>query len=181
MNRLFFALDIAASDKQTIAHWRDNKFKQAFKAIPSDNFHITLAFLGNTSSEQQQQLISDANKFAKLIYPINKPQLLLTHLGLFKKPKVMYLGLQTCPCWLNDLANNLSQAAINIGLFQENRAYCPHLSIYRKASAIDNNSLEIAMTGKNMPLKIKSFSLYQSISSEQGVVYTPINTWKLAT
>ncbi len=179
MKRLFFALDIAANDKQSIAQWRDQQLKQPFKAIASDNFHITLAFLGNTTSEQQQQLTNHASKLTQQMSPIKDQTLRLDHLGLFKKPKVMYLGLQMCPSWLSELANKLSQAAIALGLFQENRSYCPHLSIYRKAHAIDDNTLNTSIINKNITLKINSFSLYQSISSEHGVIYTPIHTWQL--
>ncbi|MBL4909906.1 MAG: RNA 2',3'-cyclic phosphodiesterase [Alteromonadaceae bacterium] len=186
MKRLFFALDITNNDKQLLTHWRDKALNLPFKTITTENFHITLAFLGNTSSVQQQQLTDSANKFSQQISPITSPILQLNHVGLFKKPKVMYLGLQTCPDWLNDLANNLSQAAIKIGLLQEKRAYCPHLSIYRKAHAMDDGSLnigmsDIEMSDKKIIIKINSFSLYRSVSSEQGVIYTPITTWKLTT
>jgi len=95
--RLFFALDISKKDKDSIANWRDQTLKLPYKAITQDNFHITLAFLGNTTSEQQQHLTNQATKLAQQIV-INAPNILqLNHTGLFKKPKVFYLGLSTCP------------------------------------------------------------------------------------
>ena len=171
--RLFFALDISANDKQTIAYWRDQTLKLPFKAITKNNFHITLAFLGNTNAEQQQKLINGANILARPITANKNNELQLDHIGLFKKPKVMYLGLHTCPNWLHDLANNLSKAALAVDLHQENRPYCPHLSIYRKATPITHHY------AVNFSLVIKSFSLYQSISQKTGVTYCPINTWQL--
>jgi len=174
MKRLFFALDIADNDKKIIAHWRDNKLNLPFKAITKDNFHITLAFLGNTTSQQQQHLIEHATKLAQQIAPLNYHDLQLDHLGLFKKPKVMYLGLTTCPNWLSALATSLSDAAITEGLFQENRPYCPHLSIYRKATANTQNA------SLKRSINVNSFSLYESIPRENGVSYCPIKTWQFA-
>jgi 2'-5' RNA ligase len=173
--RLFFALDINEQDKALVAQWRTRYLSMPFKAIAHRNFHITLAFLGNTSNIQQHQLSEKATTLAQQISPIaaNESYLTLNSLGLFKKPKVLYLGLQHCPLWLSTLAQQLSQTASKIGLFQENRPYCPHLSIYRKATHV-NDSLLVAIG-----LQVQSFSLYESISSEQGVVYTPIKTWRL--
>ena len=173
MKRLFFAVDVSASDKQAIANWRDKQLALPFKAIVADNFHITLAFLGRTTTDQQQQLMIVANELAQHISGINEQTLQLRHTGLFKKPQVLYLGLATCPSWLTTLAQNLSKAAIAQGLSQENRRYCPHLSIYRKATSI-NQTIAI-----DLSIQITSFSLYQSKPSDHGVIYQPIKTYSL--
>jgi len=171
--RLFFALDISKKDKDAIAHWRDQALKLPYKAIAQDNFHITLAFLGNTTSEQQQHLTNHATELAQQIV-INAPNILqLNHTGLFKKPKVFYLGLSTCPNWLNELATDLSDAAIAEGLFQENRPYCPHLSLYRKATE------QTKLPSLKRLINVNSFSLYESISTDHGVSYCPIKSWQL--
>ena len=65
MTRLFFALDIEEQDKKALAHWRETSLKLPFKKVPKDNFHVTLAFLGNISTEQQTALISFADQIAK--------------------------------------------------------------------------------------------------------------------
>jgi len=173
MNRLFFALDISSSEKQTIAHWRDNQLKLPFKAIPANNFHVTLAFLGQVNAQQQQNLVASAAQVSKQLFPLINTKLVFEHLGLFNKPKVFYLGLSHCPNWLEKLAKGLSGTAIKEGLFQENRPYCPHLSIYRKA--VKTTSIH----SLNISIEINSFSLYQSQSSEQGVIYQPIKTYPL--
>jgi len=177
--RLFFALDILPSDKALIANWRDSKLNLPFKAIAVDNFHITLAFLGNVTSQQQALLSNKADEIVQQVLSIKIPPLkisdplLLNSIGLFKKPQVLYLGLKTCPNWLKQLAESLTVQSKLIGLFQEERAYLPHLSLYRKASDI-TNSFQL-----QMPLEIKSFSLYQSSSTEYGVSYCVIKTWQL--
>jgi len=177
--RLFFAVDIFPNDKKIIANWRERKLNLPFKAVTMDNFHITLAFLGDVTMQQQAQLSNKADEITQQILPLytsfveeEKP-IVLNHLGLFQKPKVLYLGLKVCPNWLKKLAENLSEQAKLIGLYQEDRPYLPHLSIYRKANEITTDRQP------NIPINIKSFSLYQSYPTDYGVSYCPIKTWKL--
>jgi len=68
----------------------------------------------------------------------------------------------------------LSDAAIAEGLFQEKRPYCPHLSLYRKATE------QTKLPSFKRLINVNSFSLYESISSEKGVSYCPIKTWPIA-
>lgn len=173
MKRLFFALDISADQKQLIAAWRDSQLHFPFKAVSMQNFHITVVFLGVVTEQQQQALlINKANSVVKQIFPVDN-RLLLTTCGLFKKPQVLYLNLHDSPTWLTILANTLSTAASDIGLFQENRLYHPHLSLYRKATSLTTNK------SINLTLPCQSFSLYHSMSTASGVVYQPLITWPL--
>ena len=186
MSRLFFALDITDTDKQKLANWRNQQLNLPFKAVASDNFHITLAFLGAVTKEQQKILKDNASQYCQKITQKMKAQLKPTAetiqsntlsfdlCELFKKPKVIFLGITNSPQWLNLLAEQLSSCARNIGLFQENRPYCPHISLYRKANRVPLKPLM-----QNITIEIKSFSLYESISTQSGACYKPIKTWVL--
>ena len=178
-NRLFFALDINEHDKAVIHQWRNEQLSLPYKAIALENFHITLAFLGLVNAKQQQELILKANTANQqltnnLQFKKQGTELVLQNLGLFQKPQVLYLGLLHCPCWLTQLATSLSVAAVVEGLFQEPRPYCPHLSLYRKAKALTKPTPNFSHK-----LSINSFSLYQSISSSEGVQYKPLHQWQL--
>jgi len=183
--RLFFALDIQQEDKQAIAQWQEalhNKLISAeitsFKPIVANNFHVTLAFLGAVDNDQYQQLVQFADmllnreQLARII-TTQPPKISLTKLGLFKQPKVLYLGLSETPNWLETLAVEFKEKAKSLSIFQEERPYLAHLSLFRKATFVPDV----------LPLKtslcIKSISLYQSINDGSGVVYRPINTWPL--
>jgi 2'-5' RNA ligase len=176
--RTFFALDINATDKTKIAFYRAQYLSLPFQLIDKKNFHITLSFLGATTPEQQQALMLFAADISAQLQDISPDILLLDHCGLFKKPKVFYLGLYQQPTWLQTLAQALIDYAKNLNIPQENRPYCPHLSIYRKAILSAPATKKLAPP---LPITISSFSLYQSISTLSGVVYQPINTWSLTT
>ncbi len=173
MTRLFFALDINPQDKRAIATWRQHYLALPYKAIAEENFHITLAFLGEVSTWQQQALIEHAGKLAHHIKVAQNNVLHLTHCGLFKKPQVLFLGLTDTPMWLKSLAAQLSEKAIQLGISQEQRPYCPHISLYRKAKTPESH------LSCNLTLEINSFSLYQSISTANGVQYRALSTWLL--
>lgn len=183
--RLFFALDIKQEDKHAIAAWQNTLYHQlvdaeitSFKPILASNFHVTLAFLGAVEEHQYKQLIHFADTLlnqAQLPGVINtqNPQISIAKLGLFKQPKVLYLGLSNTPKWLDRLAAEFKEKAKSLFIFQEQRPYLPHLSIFRKATFVPDIS----------PLKtllsIESISLYQSSNEGNGVVYQPIKTWPI--
>lgn len=175
MNRLFFALDISSTVKEHIAKWRESHVKLDAKPIKKENFHITLAFLGEVDLKQQAHLIENSHHYwQQHFYNNNQPfTLFIQHLDLFKKPQVLYLAFDSFPNRLIRLAEFLKKAAQQQGIEQEERSYLPHISIYRKAKVAP---LEIAL---NLTLDCTSFSLYHSQSTANGVTYTPVKTWSL--
>ena len=182
--RLFFAIDITEQDKDQLAIWQEklshendnqkNDGHKSYALVDKNNFHITLSFLGQVTDEQYQQLIDKADQLAAQISLTETQTIELDHLRLFKKPKVLYLGLAQTPNWLAMLAEQLKQKALSLKIFQEARPYCPHITLARKAKVLP----EVAPL--NIKLTVNSFSLYQSISTASGVKYRPIKTWQLS-
>ena len=174
MSRLFFALDLNTADKSALAAFREQYLSVPFKPVDKNNYHITLCFLGAVTTDQQQTLIAQADKLTHQIFPIVSQQLQLNQIALFKKPKILYFSHSQIPNWLLTLASELSDCAKSLALFQEERPYLPHISIYRKAGFIPSNLPKIKIN-----IIINSFSLYQSVSSTNGVKYQAIKTWRL--
>ncbi|WP_286265012.1 RNA 2',3'-cyclic phosphodiesterase [Thalassotalea atypica] len=169
--RLFLALDISSSDKRLINDWRRDSLSTTFKATALENFHITLSFLGEINDHQRTSLVDYINTFIDNGVELPATTLAFSHVGIFTKPKVLYLGLTETPPWLLNLANSLKQKALALDIFQEQRSYFPHLTLFRKANylpKINNASLSITAS---------TFSLYLSESTASGVTYTPIQTW----
>ena len=171
---MFFALDIRQKDKATIASWSEQICLPNTKKIMRDNFHITLAFLGQLSTKQKTYLIEQANEIQQqLVITKQDMELTIDELGFFKKPQVLYFGFSSFPPPFEHLADKLSKQALRIGLYQETRKYKAHISIARKAKQLT----EVAEF--SIPITIDSFSLYLSQSTEHGVVYSPVKTWSI--
>lgn len=179
--RLFFALDINKYDKANINQWREETLRLPYKAIAKDNFHITLSFIGTADSATQVPLIEGAHAifrgFEQRYINYTRKTLSIDTVELFKKPKVAYLSFQSKPTWLAVLAKDFKLLAKKLNIYQEDRAYCPHISIYRKAVDLPSDlpALSPALT---KPIEIDSFSLYESVSTPDGVKYTPIKSWQ---
>jgi len=174
--RLFFALDLSKQDKLKLSQWRETNLDVAGKKINSTNFHITLAFLGLISSEQENKMIDICHHYISSQNLLTSPPhcLMINKLGLFKRPQVLYLDFINFPKQLTELANLLSQEAKHIGITQEHRGYLPHISLVRKAKRLP----AIALNG--LTINVSTCSLYHSTSTLDGVVYAPIKTWAIA-
>ena len=171
MARLFFAIDLQSTDKHTLHQFVQGHLPELKQPTTKKNLHMTLAFLGQVTDTQQQALLDYATTVKPLHNQTN--DLVLNHLGVFTKARVLYLGLSAIPCWLTKLANELSQQAKLHGLFQEERPYRPHLTIARKVT--EPPSIDVP----ELRIKVSSFSLYRSESTYTGVTYTPVKTFLL--
>ncbi|WDE10982.1 RNA 2',3'-cyclic phosphodiesterase [Thalassomonas haliotis] len=174
MNRYFFALNLSHKCKRQLVRWRETELALPCRPVAEDNLHITLAFLGQLTDEQKHQLLSGAEVVAaslknKAITPLN-----FDRLGYFKRPKVMYLANKQIPDWQNKLAAGLAKLAQQTGLTQEDRRYLSHITLYRKVNALPG-TLPLA----NVLIPIDSFSLFQSLSTETGVRYQAVKSWRL--
>jgi len=167
--RLFLALDVQPNDKQSINKWRNEDLSLDAKPVDKENFHITLAFIGQIEEQKLEALKNDIQqRFSQIVLPQQEKALLLTDIGLFKKPKVLYLSLAEIPNWLRLLADAFQSLSTT-----PDRPYCPHLTIYRKVTEIPK------CTPVNYKLLINSFSLYESKSAPEGVKYSALLSWKI--
>lgn len=177
MKRLFFALDISEYDKEHISQWRTSYLTQIYqhcKNIPQENFHITLAFLGLVNDRQQSKLIEKMAKLRQGVALSASLNLTLDHIGLFKKPQVLYIANREIPVPLLALHQQVKNLIIQEQLPVEERRYVPHISLFRKAKNLATN---IALPA--LKIQISSFSLYQSHSDNDGVQYLKIASWPL--
>ena len=185
---MFLALDISGADKVKIAQWREQYLSLPFRAIDKQNFHVTLAFLGFVNKDQQanlEKLISQQHNLIQqqlksLVEETKTLTLLLSKVGYFKTAQVLHLMPMVCPDWLIYLNKTLVELSFNCDISIENNGYQPHLSLYRKAKySLSNTNKTLEKTTFKQPLSITSFSLYHSYSSEIGVRYEPVKTWKI--
>jgi len=167
--RLFLALDVKPCDKQIINKWRDESLSIDAKPVDMENFHITLAFIGQVEEKRLEEIKDDIQqRFNRIILPPQKKILLLSDVCLFKKPKVLYLSLADTPNWLSLLAEAFQSLSTT-----PDRPYNPHLTLFRKASETPKS------TSINHTLLINSFSLYESKSTPEGVRYTALQLWHI--
>lgn len=157
-SRYFIGLDLSSTDKLAIAHWRDKQiFAATGKPVPVENFHITLSFLGqvpHNKLEQLELLLRDISAGTV------KTQ--TTELGVFSKPKILYLGVELTPS-LQLLAQQCLAINGKLGLPSSHDVYRPHITLTRKHA----EAAPILFEPPKLELNFTEFHLFESVSSSK--------------
>ncbi|KUE80509.1 2'-5' RNA ligase [Aeromonas schubertii] len=167
MSRLFFALP-ARELAAPIQAFRDGRPWPGVP-VPPDNFHLTLAFLGEASDEQRQLLMTAAARLH--CPPLTIP---LDTCGWFARARAAWIGPAHWPNELSVFARELQRLGARLGLGNGKQHYHPHVTLSRKASEAPG-----AEPAPSFSLGADSFCLYESVSTEQGVRYRPLACWPL--
>lgn len=130
--RLFFALWPSKQTRDSIRKTLNSTpgtCSSGRKMLP-DNYHITLHFIGNVSDKTMNCLHRAASRVT------GKPfDLRLDQFGIFRKPKLLWIGPEQVPDALNDLHLALGKAFQRCGYTDESRSYIPHVTLMRRITS----------------------------------------------
>ncbi len=180
MRRLFFALPLSAEQKQQVSdftlhnlHDDSNLNSNIGKPVSSNNYHITLAFIGQVTDEQYRQLVELGDKIFAPFCQFNAD-----FIGYWSKPKVLYLGAEKVPETIKQLQLMLLSELEKFPQINERfhppKIFKPHITLYRKAKYL----VGVDEFGE-MVFHFERFCLFESISTNQGVIYKELHSWPL--
>ncbi len=131
------------------------------------NLHITVAFLGAVDDEQLELAASVP---PLKVGPID---LELDQLGFFATSRVLWLGPQLVPPALTALEQALWDGLEHVGFEREPRAFRPHVTLARRARAVDDETFA--------PVRWHSgtLTLVESVPMHRNVHYEPLRHWPL--
>ena len=132
------------------------------RAIPSANYHITLAFLGNVSVEHLDNIVSAARRVVFNPFTIS-----LDRTGYWPRPQVVWLKPDQCPAQLSQLEHALWGELSPLGFRADSRTYKPHVSLARKVPGGLGSVLD-----EPVQWPVKGFALVRSETLSGGAVYT---------
>lgn len=171
--RAFFGLSPDTKVKDEIATWRNTEFPDLAAPVAADNFHVTLAFIGQITSHQVNQLTALIDVMPRH----NTFDVALNQQGYWAKPKAFWLGCQkTSPEHLR-LVNNIKLIAEQAGLSLQEQPYIAHLTLSRKCKEPPSAGIVAA----NFKWRAEQFHLFESVSSQDGVRYIIRHSWPLYT
>lgn len=124
--RLFFALWPGEPVRDAIAEQAPALPKRA-RPVPRDNWHVTLAFLGDTAPERCHDYEAAAEAVAARPFDLT-----LDRLGYFHRSKVLWLGAGTVPGRLAGLHGDLNTLLAERGYQPDPRPFTAHLTLARK-------------------------------------------------
>ncbi|MFT5838326.1 MAG: 2'-5' RNA ligase [Flavobacteriales bacterium] len=169
--RAFLGLSPDANTKLAIDTWRNKALPNLETLVHADNFHVTLAFLGNVTSEQLEVIIRLIDEMPK----ITDFDVSLNLLGYWPKPKAFWLGCQQTAINHQKLTKHLHEIAKKSGLLLQEKDYVAHLTLARKCKA----SPPAPLFPAHFLWHVNQFHLFESKSNAQGVYYSIQQSWPI--
>jgi 2'-5' RNA ligase len=182
--RIFIAIELSepvcdAIQKQT-ARLRQSLGNELIRWVPTHNMHLTLKFLGDTTTSHleflKQMLAREANSHPQF-------NLQLGGLGAFpnsKRPRLLWIGIHA-PADLVSLQKSIESGTSRLGYEQEERAFSPHLSIGRVRQNISppeqqkiRLALETIQLGNIGTARVDCVHLFKSDLQPGGSIYTKL-------
>lgn len=166
--RLFFALwpsDKVVQQLRSLQHALSVRGRR----VSPDNFHITLAFIGNADLDYARCLRQAAAKVRAAPFTLQ-----LDRLGYFKKPRIAWIGPSHSPEVFAALHSSLVDALTVCGFVAEARPFHPHVTLLRNA--------ECQPVEPCVPLAwpVSDFVLVESKPTAAGVHYSVIQRYALS-
>lgn len=169
--RVFFAiLPNKQIQKQLIHHSETLESICGGRKVRMQHLHLTLLFLGNVEIHRIQTLQQIAESI-----PAKKFEFKLDTIDYWRHNHIICIQSKKFPAELFSLADSLKIALSNGGFTFDNRAYKPHITLFRKAIH------HVISTDLIKPIQwcVNQWSLVQSKPTHSGVEYIPLSHWCL--
>lgn len=137
--------------------------------VVAEHLHITLAFLGNVSEEQQYCMEQACQQISLPGFDLQ-----LNQLGYFNRAKVAWLAPEQRPAALEQLVESLNLGLIPCGFQPETRPYHPHVTLLRKAQRSPMHQPQAVIE-----FICRRFVLVESLTHSHGVEYRVLREWAL--
>lgn len=182
--RAFIGFDFPIQLKSQLTSIQELLKKNTEKGswVSSDNFHLTLKFLGEIDETQVDSIAAILNQLSLKHSPITVN---LHSLGYFNKKNneygVMWLGLDGQIERINSIYIELEQEMDHIGFKKETRKFNPHITLGRRIKThLDFSKLKgIVEPYLNIEFTLDNLVLMKSQAIMGSRVYTPIKSYKL--
>lgn len=153
-------------------------FHKNCKLVVPLNYHLTIAFLGNTTREELKLLSEDLRNNIKKRKPIKCK---INGLGVFPNPKsakILFLNIESLE--LKELANQIRKTLSYYG-FKLDYEFKSHITVarFRKKISIINTE-ELRTEAMNAEFQVGSFYLMQSILTPAGPLYSKLDRFDIA-
>lgn len=139
------------------------------RPVPKERFHLTLAFLGETSSRREDQLIQQASEVSQRAFSFS-----VSRLGYFRRPRILWAGPSEVPLGLDSLHKKLAAVIYQSEPDKLSGQFCPHVTLARDAEVSKVTDLP-----SPIPWQVSHFHLVHSRLSAAGPEYHTIATFRL--
>ena len=186
--RLFVALDIPEAVRENLAAIRKSfsSIDSRLRWVPSQNFHVTLKFIGGVPDEKLQA-ITEALRSVSIAQEV---QVCIRGLAWYFNPKtsVMLWATVEDSKPLTALATAVDQRLASLGIAPENRSFAPHFTLARGNSRNLTAGISIALSELAEKYKkhdfgsvtLQEFHLMESKTLPTGSGYSKVQSFPFA-
>jgi len=185
MQRIFIAVKIDTGENllNMISDLKAGLKNERVKWTEVENFHITLAFLGDTDETKTEAI---NNMLRRTCKGFGEFEIFIKGTGVFKNfndPRIIWTGIEISEK-LIELYDCIKSGLKDTGIALEERTFRPHLTLGRIKSIRDNENLR-SLVARYLNAEIQSqpvyeVILYESILFQTGPVYKPLAKYPLA-
>jgi len=184
MKRTFIAIPVPSESglSERLKIFSTGNWGANIKWVPSHQWHFTLAFLGETSYENEVKVKSI---LSSLVTGIKAFDISFEGFGLFphkRNPKVIWVGIEKNP-FIESVANNIQQQLKIEGVEFDAKPFVPHLTIGRVKQLLSpedfRRRFESCVISSPIETNLNELVFYQSVLEKHGPVYQALVSWKL--
>lgn len=172
--RVFFGLELDPGTKRAVADWRDRYGLANGQVVPTDNFHLTLAFIGELDQRKLDMLIRSVDERAPQ-YTANASHLVLDRAGYWQKQKIYWLGPEQPQPLLAQLAGKLQSLGGPMGARKERKQFAPHVTLFRSCA----EPPPAPVVSPDITVDYQHLTLFETLPGRQGVSYRALERWPL--
>ena len=164
--RLFIAIQLneeakqAIEDVQKVLRWQNIQGKY----IPSENLHVTLAFIGE---------YRDPDAVMELLESISFKPFSVTMNEICCSEELWWAGFDPSP-ELDNLARQVRHTLADGDVPFDKKSFTPHVTILRKPDYSQGRIAHISVTPVTM--EVSGFSLMLSTQGKNGMIYTELGS-----
>jgi RNA 2',3'-cyclic 3'-phosphodiesterase len=181
--RAFVALDVDSDVRESVSELVRELRPIAPRArfVPSQNLHMTLRFLGETTKERLDTLASALSRSTASLPGFS---LAFRGLGVFpssRRARVLWVGTSRTPGELESLQSAVEKATRAEGFEPELGVFHPHLTVarFREPPAEIASVVESAEGRDFGPTTVRGLVLYESVMSPRGASYSVLQRFPL--
>jgi 2'-5' RNA ligase len=139
------------------------------RRVPCENYHMTLAFIGEVQRESLVLLKAVGAAQRALGFTVR-----LDGYEYWPTASVVVTGVSSCPAPLEDLRRRLYADLTRCGVRLDDRPFRPHVTIARKIS-----QAPVLQAMSEITWTAHTFQLARSDSAPGGAIYTVVDSWPL--
>nr|WP_321354996.1 RNA 2',3'-cyclic phosphodiesterase [uncultured Draconibacterium sp.] len=182
--RTFIAIKIAPNSEvlKLLQYFKSLFPNDRINWVDTNNLHLTLRFIGNTTREQLYDLVE---QLEDLFSAKTKFEITLKGIGYFKnknQPRVLFIKLNESEDLLK-LVPEIEEQVVACGFDGEQKVFRPHFTLGRIKSVENRNRffsiVDEMATHEYQKIEVRDIILFQSILKQTGPEYRPIKTFPL--